>query len=132
MTREQACMSGTIRNLLNEIDEQDAIPLPMVTSEILARIVEFCRYRTGRDERDREVREQDAAFLSDMDTPTLIQVILAANYLDVACLLDLTCQRVADMVRGKTPSEIREMFGIEDDMTPDDHREVDELERLFQ
>lgn len=133
LTREEAELSGTIRNLLSDIeDQEDAIPLPNVTSEVLARIVEFCKYRTGKEERDEEVKERDAAFLSDMDTPTLIQVIRAANYLDVACLLDLTCQRVADMLRGKTPSEIRQMFGIADDMTPDDHREIDKLEKMFE
>lgn len=36
----------------------------------------------------------------------------AANYLNIKGLLDLTCGTVAEMIKGKTPSEIRRMFNF--------------------
>uniref|UniRef100_R7W748 SKP1-like protein 1A n=1 Tax=Aegilops tauschii TaxID=37682 RepID=R7W748_AEGTA len=48
----------------------------------------------------------------------------AANYLDIKGLLDLTCQKVADMIKGMTPEEIRKTFIIKNDLTKE---EVDEL-----
>jgi len=49
----------------------------------------------------------------------------AANYLNIKGLLDLTCQTVADMMKGKTPEEIREIFNIKNDFT----KEEDEIRR---
>ncbi|KAK2966820.1 hypothetical protein RJ640_026501 [Escallonia rubra] len=36
----------------------------------------------------------------------------AASYLNIKSLLDLTCQTVADMIKGKTPEAIRKTFNI--------------------
>ena len=48
----------------------------------------------------------------------------AANYLNIKDLLELTCQTVADMIKGKTPEEIRRTFGIKNDFTPEEEEEV--------
>ena len=50
--------------------------------------------------------------------------IQAANYLNIKSLLDLTCQTVADMIKGKTPEEIRKTFNIKNDFTPEEEEEV--------
>lgn len=47
----------------------------------------------------------DAEFVK-VDQSTLFDLILAANYLNIKGLLDLTCQTVAQMIKGKTP-EVR-------------------------
>ncbi|KAI8548521.1 hypothetical protein RHMOL_Rhmol07G0279300 [Rhododendron molle] len=54
----------------------------------------------------------------------LFDMILAANYLDIKSLLDLTCQTVADMIKGKTPEEVRKIFNIVNDFTPEEEDEV--------
>ena len=47
---------------------------------------------------------------------TLFQLILAANYLDIKGLLHVTCGKVADMMKGKTPEQIRKTFNIKNDL----------------
>ena len=52
----------------------------------------------------------DAAFV-DRETE-LFKLILAANVLDFRELLDLSCAKTAARIKGKTPNEIRAIFGI--------------------
>lgn len=70
---------------------------------------------------EEEVKSWDAQF-TDVDQSTLFELILAANYLNIKPLLDLTCLTVANMIKGKTPEEIRRHFNIENDFTPEEVR----------
>ncbi len=54
----------------------------------------------------------------------VVLYLQAANYLNIKNLLDLTCQTVADMIKGKTPEEIRKTFNIKNDFTPEEEEEV--------
>jgi S-phase kinase-associated protein 1 len=56
----------------------------------------------------------------------LVQVIQAANYLNIPDLLDLTCAKFASDIKGKLPEQIREMFGIENDLTPEEEAKIEE------
>lgn len=48
----------------------------------------------------------------------------AANYLDIKGLLDVTCKTVANMIKGKTPEEIRKTFNIKNDFSPSEEEQV--------
>uniref|UniRef100_A0A453DQ95 SKP1 component dimerisation domain-containing protein n=1 Tax=Aegilops tauschii subsp. strangulata TaxID=200361 RepID=A0A453DQ95_AEGTS len=50
--------------------------------------------------------------------------IVAANYLNIKGLLDLTCQKVADMMKGRTVEEISKTFDIKNDFTKEEEEEV--------
>jgi len=51
-------------------------------------------------------------------------VLQAANYLDIKGLLDVTCKTVANMIKGKSPEEIRKTFNIKNDFTPAEEEQV--------
>lgn len=48
----------------------------------------------------------------------------AADYLNIKNLLDLTCETVACMMKGKTLEEIRKKFNIKNDYTPQEEEKV--------
>ena len=86
------------------------------------------------------VSEWDANFVK-VEQDLLFELILAANYMDIKSLLDLTCAKVASMIKGmiwsilllgiifvlgKTPEEIRQTFNITNDFTPEEEAQVRE------
>ncbi|KAJ1962555.1 hypothetical protein IWQ62_003488 [Dispira parvispora] len=78
---------------------------------------------TGQPVPKLELDDWDRDFCK-MDQGTLFELILAANYLDIKPLLDLTCFMVANMIRGKEPEEIRRTFNIKSDFTPEEEEWV--------
>ncbi|KAJ7966901.1 putative Skp1 [Quillaja saponaria] len=125
-----ALESQTIKHMIEDDCADNGIPLPNVTSKILARVVEYCKKHVEAaktNERassaDEDLKNWDAEFVK-VDQATLFDLILAANYLNIKSLLDLNCQTVADMIKGKTPEEIRKTFNIKNDFTPEEEEEV--------
>lgn len=60
----------------------------------------------------------------DLEALNLETVLQAANYLDIKGLLDVTCKTVANMIKGKTPEEIRKTFNIKNDFTEEEEAQV--------
>ena len=44
--------------------------------------------------------------------------------MDIKGLLDVTCKTVANMIKGKTPEEIRRTFNIKNDFTPEEEDQI--------
>ncbi|XP_050233701.1 SKP1-like protein 1A [Mercurialis annua] len=125
-----ALESQTIKHMIEDDCADSGIPLPNVTSKILSKVIEYCKkhVETPKSEDrpstvDDDLKAWDAEFVK-VDQATLFDLILAANYLNIKSLLDLTCQTVADMIKGKTPEEIRKTFNIKNDFTPEEEEEV--------
>ncbi|XP_030527222.1 SKP1-like protein 1B [Rhodamnia argentea] len=122
-----ALESQTIKHMIEDECADDGIPLPNVTSRILSKVIEYCKKHVDADRAssvaDDDLKAWDAEFVK-VDQATLFDLILAANYLNIKGLLDLTCQTVADIIKGKTPEEIRKTFNIKNDFTPEEEEEV--------
>jgi S-phase kinase-associated protein 1 len=93
--------------------------------KILRKVVEYCEHYVedsktfGAD----SIPEWYKNFCN-VDQATLFELILIANYLDIKPLLDLTCMTVANLIKKKTPEEIRKTFNISHDFTPEEEEQV--------
>ncbi|KAL6211737.1 hypothetical protein ACLB2K_012798 [Fragaria x ananassa] len=126
-----AVQSQTIKHMVEDDCADNAIPLPNVKGPILARVIEYLKKHVADAEDNKESKKEDVESLKEfddeflkVDQSVLFDLILAANYLNIKELLDLTCQAVADMIKGKTPEQIRKTFNIKNDFTPEEEEEV--------
>ena len=128
--------SKVITDMLEESgDEKKVVNLLNVEAKILEKVIAYIKNHKDNKAAEIEkplkgklsesVSKWDYEFIS-VDNFTLIEIIMAANYLDIKDLLDLACAKVAESIKGRTPEQIREMFGIENDFTPEEEEKIRE------
>ncbi|KAK5664149.1 hypothetical protein OQA88_364 [Cercophora sp. LCS_1] len=136
--RTVAEKSVLIKNLIDDLGVDslttEAIPIPNVNDSVLRKVLEWCEKHRGdsaqsaEEENDTrkkttEIDEWDQKFMQ-VDQEMLFEIILAANYLDIKALLDVGCKTVANMIKGKSPEEIRKTFNITNDFTPEEEEQI--------
>ncbi|KAG6004884.1 E3 ubiquitin ligase complex SCF subunit scon-3 [Claviceps maximensis] len=131
--------SMLIKNMLDDIGDElisqtNPIPIPNVNEAVLRKVIEWCEHhrndppQTQDDESDgrrrtTDIEEWDQKFMQ-VDQEMLFEIILASNYLDIKPLLDVGCKTVANMIKGKSPEEIRKTFNITNDFTPEEEEQI--------
>lgn len=119
----------------SEDEDNDTIEVPTqnVRSAVMKNILEWCEHYKDVEfpEEDQEddskksapIDPWDKNFLN-VDQEMLYEIILAANYLNIKPLLNAGCKIVAEMIRGKSPEEIRKTFNIVNDFTPEEEAAI--------
>uniref|UniRef100_A0ACD5Y6J1 Uncharacterized protein n=1 Tax=Avena sativa TaxID=4498 RepID=A0ACD5Y6J1_AVESA len=119
---------------------ENGVPLPNVNSRILAMVIEYCNKHaaasaavggtssdnTAATSGEQDLESSDAKFIEAVDWNTLCEIILAANYLAIQGLLDLSSQRVAEIIKDETVEQVRKRFNIQNDFTPEEEAKVRE------
>jgi len=134
--RPVAERSILIKNLLEDLggESEESIPIPNVNEAVMKKVLEWCEHHrndppaTQDDDSDSrkkstDIDEWDQKFMQ-VDQEMLFEIILAANYLDIKALLDVGCKTVANMIKGKSPDEIRKTFNIQNDFTPEEEEQI--------
>ena len=111
---------------MDDAGEEEVVPLPNVNAAILKKVIQWAQYHKddppppeydeNQERRTDDISSWDSDFLK-VDQDVLLELMLAANYLDINGLLDVTCKTVANMIKGKTPEKIRKTFNIKNDFT---------------
>ncbi|KAJ7940466.1 Skp1 family, tetramerization domain-containing protein [Mycena leptocephala] len=145
--------SVLIKNMLEDVGESDQpIPLPNVSSSVLKKVLEYCEHHRGeplpaadseqsQDEtrkRTTDISEWDQKFIT-VDQEMLFEIILQPttstsslccmstfpfSFVCLLCHSDVGCKTVANMIKGKTPEEIRKLFNIVNDFTPEEEAQI--------
>ncbi|XP_033150351.1 S-phase kinase-associated protein 1-like [Drosophila busckii] len=92
----------------------DIVPLSNINARTLGKVLQWSEHNMAVAA-GKVPPESDSSWerqFLDVEQCVLFELMLAANYLDIKELLDLTCKRVADMIHGKSTAEIQQIFNI--------------------
>ncbi|KDN33086.1 hypothetical protein RSAG8_13826, partial [Rhizoctonia solani AG-8 WAC10335] len=94
----------------------EPVPLPNIQAATMNKVIEYCEQHRDDEpySENTPIRhtEWDKAFIATLSREEIFEVILAGNYLDMKPMLNLGCKQVANMMKNKTPDEIRDLFNI--------------------
>ena len=128
--------SQMIKRIIDDFPNETEIPLNNVKSNILKKIKEYLDHYQDTDPKEIErplasqnyqecVDPWDFEFIN-VDLDLIFEIILASNYMDIKPLLELASSKVASIIKGKTPEEIRKTFNIQKEFTPEEEQLIRE------
>lgn len=62
----------------------------------------------------------------DSDVPLLVELVMVSNAYNIPTLLEFTSAKIASLAKGKTPSQLRQIFGIENDFSKEEEEKMNE------
>ncbi|CAB0036169.1 unnamed protein product [Trichogramma brassicae] len=109
--------SGMIKTMIESLGEDyldEALPLIKIKSNVLKKVIEFATHYKNtpikEDGESRQITEWDKNFLK-LDMPILVELVNAANFLDMEDLLHLACRKMRSLING-SPENIWNTFDL--------------------
>ncbi|CAN6226166.1 unnamed protein product [Urochloa humidicola] len=145
VSEEAARLSSVLADMIDNGCAGGSIPLPNVTARALSTVIKYCDKHAaaaakpdsddGAEEgsssssvntaaSDTTLAEWDRKLVDKLTMNALFDLLLAVNFLDIKGLLGVASQKVADMIQNKSPSQVRTIFGIANDFTPEEEEEI--------
>jgi len=122
-----------VKSAMEDADDDGVMPLPNINSNILEKVMDYGKmWLTMTDEQKNDIKQATNNHTEwekkyfDIPQETVFELIIAANYLQMQILLDASCKFIASLISGKTTEELREIFNIENDYTPDEEQAMKE------
>jgi S-phase kinase-associated protein 1 len=145
VSEEAARLSTVLADMIDNGCAGGNIPLPNVTARALVTVIKYCDKHAAaaaaKPDSDhcaaegsstttsvtaaseKTLAEWDSKLVDKLTLDALYDLLLASNFLDIKGLLGAASQKVADIIKSKTPAQVRTIFGITNDFTPEEEEE---------
>ena len=128
-------LSNLVKGIVDDAGCSEEIPLPSVDEKILKLVIEYCTHVVENEPpmMDKPLKSANLhecvndkwfADFIEMDQNTLYELILAANFMDIKSLLQLSTAKVATFIKGKSIDQMREEFGIKNDFSEEEYAQI--------
>ncbi|OVA12967.1 SKP1 component [Macleaya cordata] len=98
-------------------------------------MIQYCQKHIKDDQQQKQQEEQeeivkeelvrwDKQFMMKMDKKRVSALLMAADYMEIEDLIDLKCRTIADMIKDMTVEQVRHIFDIENDFTPEEEERI--------
>ena len=129
--------SNLIKEFIKDFPENN-IPLNSINYKTLLKIKEYLEHYENSE--PKEIRQPlpkkdfknivdswDYNFI-DLQNETIFEIMLAANYMDIRPLLNLTCAKIASEITGKNELQIKDLFKMGKDRDMNENEIIDNME----
>ncbi|KAK3125755.1 hypothetical protein QOZ80_7BG0609350 [Eleusine coracana subsp. coracana] len=134
MPEAAARLSSVLADMIDDKGfTKDNIPLPHVPSHALATVIKYCdkhaataatKPNADHNAKQETLEKWDRELLGSLTSDDLLDLVKAANFLDIKGLELITCEKIANMIKGKSPEQLRKMFHVVNDFTKEEEEEI--------
>jgi len=137
---KSALALSKLLNIQSDLNPFEPVHVSKVSREAFSHIADYLTHHNGvkpakiakpiRSVKMSQIVEQewDAKFADSMSKRLVFQVMLGANYIDCSCLLELMCAKIATLIKGKSPEEIKRILSTDDEVLENTKTEQQEYE----
>lgn len=133
-----AKQSVILKNMMEDVGSEGALNINHIKKDTMRRIIDFCKhYKESKlptiqkplqsSNLSEAINDEWYVKFIDLDkVDDIIDIVIAANFLDIDPLTELSCAKIASMIKGTSVEDIRKKFGIENDFTPEEEAQIRE------
>ncbi len=134
--KKNAELSVLVKNIVQDFNIDDTIDISEVDSKILTYVIEYLNHFKGTapleiekplksaNLKEEVVDEWSADFVEKLNLEEVVDLSCAANFMEIQCLLDLVCAKIASMCKDKTPEELFSIFGVKEQFTEEEKQKI--------
>lgn len=147
LSKKAAELSDLLRGM-KAVPEDVVIPIDNSDSKIFEKTIKYLVHFDGKSPEEIEkpllstdmkkiTDEWSAQFVDNLSIDELVNMIALSHYLKINCLLNLCCAKMVSLCKGKSESEIFQIFGVSSDyFSPEKKQQIKEenkwVDEIFQ
>lgn len=137
LTKIQAELSLMLKSMIQDYPGEIVVPLSEMDEKTTSKVIEYLVHYDGQQPPEiekplksaimTEVTDSwSAQYIEALSLEELVDITVAANFMEIQPLLDLTCAKLASMCKDKSEEEIFKTFGVTDTYTEEEKQKIRE------
>jgi len=139
LSKKAAELSILLKSTIQDFDDEHELKVPLndIDEKTANKVIEYLDHWSGSlpAEIEKPLKSNDmkevtdewsANFVDSLEMEDLVDLTVAANFMEIQHLLDLTCAKIASMCKDKTEEEIFKTFGVTETFTEEEKAKIRE------